>query len=87
MKRIEWAGHVIRMGKDGVPRRALEGQYGGRRMVGRPLNRWEDMVQEDAVNLLGIRNWKAVVRNRGEWRRTVGEAMAQKQAKVPYLIM
>ena len=29
-------------------------------------------VQEDAVNLLGIRNWKAAARKREEWRRIVG---------------
>ena len=58
IKRLQWAGYVIRMVKERIPRRAFEGHYGGRRMVGRPLNRWEDMVQEDEVNLLGIRTGK-----------------------------
>ena len=78
MKRL----HVIRMGKDKVPRRDLEGHYEGRRMVGRPRNRWENMVQEDAVDLLGIRDWKAVARNKEEWK-TVVEAMARKRAEAP----
>ena len=52
-------------------------------MVGRPRNHWEDVVQEDAVNLLGIWNRKAAVRNREEWKRIVGEAMTRKRAKAP----
>ena len=40
-------------------------------------------VQEDAVNLLGIRNWEADARNREEFRRIVVEAMTRKRAEAP----
>jgi hypothetical protein len=52
--------------------------------VGRPRNRWEDVIQRDAVNLLRIRNWKAAARDKGEWRKKVGEAMARKRAEAPW---
>jgi hypothetical protein len=49
--------------------------------VGRPRNRWEDVIQRDAANLLWIRNWKAAARDE-EWRKKVGEAMAQNGPKL-----
>jgi hypothetical protein len=51
--------------------------------VGKPRNRWEDVIQTDAANLLRIRNWKAVARDNEEWRKKVGEAMARKRAEAP----
>ncbi|KAJ4433777.1 hypothetical protein ANN_16089 [Periplaneta americana] len=36
---IARAGHIVRMEKGRIPRRTLEGQYGGKRPVGRPWNR------------------------------------------------
>jgi hypothetical protein len=57
--------------------------FGGGRPVGRPRNRWEDVIQTDAANLLRIRNWKAVARDNEEWRKKVGEAMDRKRAEAP----
>jgi hypothetical protein len=48
--------------------------------VGRPRNRWEGIIQRDEANLLRIRNWKAAARDKEEWRKKVGEAMALKRA-------
>jgi hypothetical protein len=45
--------------------------------VGRPQNRWEDVAQTDAANLLHIWNWKAVARYKEEWRKKAGEAMTR----------
>ncbi|KAJ4449323.1 hypothetical protein ANN_00721 [Periplaneta americana] len=70
-------------GEGRIPRRTLEGQYGGKRPVERPWNRWEDMVQEDTTNLLRLQNWKVAARDREEWRGRIGEAMAQKWAEEP----
>jgi hypothetical protein len=39
----------------------------------RPRNRWEDVIQRDAANLLRIR--MAAARDEEEWRKKVGEAM------------
>jgi hypothetical protein len=51
--------------------------------VGRPRNRWEDVIQRGAANLLRIRNWKAAARDKEEWRKKIGEAMARKLAEAP----
>jgi len=46
--------------------------------VGRPRTRWADVVQRDALQLLGIRGWKRRAENRDEWRRFMREAKAWK---------
>ena len=48
------------------------------RPVGRPRTRWEDVVQRDALQLLGTRGWRIRATNRDEWRRLVREAKARK---------
>jgi hypothetical protein len=60
----------------GFQKKAIEGQFGRRRTVGRPRGRWEDAVRVDVERLLGIRNWKTAARNREEWRKKCGEARA-----------
>jgi hypothetical protein len=57
--------------------------FGGGRPVGRPRNKWADVIQRDAANLLRIRNWKAAARDKEEWRKKVGEAMALKRSEAP----
>jgi hypothetical protein len=76
-KRLQWAGHVIRIEEYRIPKKAMQAQSGGRRTVGRPRGRWEDAVQVDVERLLGIRNWKTAARNREEWRKKCGEARAR----------
>jgi len=46
--------------------------------VGRPRNRWADVVQRDALQLLGIRRWRRSAENRDEWRRLMREAKGRK---------
>jgi hypothetical protein len=40
--------------------------------------RWVDVVQRDALRLLGIRGWRRRAANKDEWRRLVREAKAWK---------
>jgi hypothetical protein len=49
--------------KNGTTSYPKEG-FGGGRPVGRQLNRWEDVIQRDAANLLRIWNWKAAARDK-----------------------
>jgi len=46
--------------------------------LGRPRIRWADVVQRDALQLLGIREWRRRTENRDEWRRLMREAKARK---------
>jgi hypothetical protein len=74
--RLEWAGHIIRMEEEGIPKKVLNGNFHTTRPVGRPRTRWADVVQSDALQLLGIRGWKRRVANRDEWRHLMREAKA-----------
>jgi hypothetical protein len=55
IRRLEWAGHIIRMEKEKIPKKVLNGNFHTTRPVGRPRTRWADMVQRDALQLLGTR--------------------------------
>jgi len=46
--------------------------------VGRPRTRWANVVQRDALLLLGIGGWRRRDENRDEWRRLVREAKGRK---------
>jgi hypothetical protein len=83
LKRLMWAGHVVRMEQHRIPEKVLGSCFGGGRPVGRPRSRWEDVIQRNAANLLRIRNWKAAARDKDEWRKKAGEATVRKRAEAP----
>jgi len=58
IRRLEWAGHIIRMEEERIPKKVLNGNFHTTRLVGRPRTRWADVVQRDALQLLGIRGWR-----------------------------
>lgn len=58
IKRLEWAGHVIRMEDSRIPKKIITARFEGGRRRGRPRARWEDMVREDTVSMLGVRVWR-----------------------------
>jgi hypothetical protein len=64
LKRLIWAGHVVRTEQHRIPKKVLGSCFGGGRPVGRPRNRWEDVIQRDTANLLRIRNWEDAARDR-----------------------
>ena len=79
IRRLEWAGHIIRTEEERIPKKVINGNFRTTRPVGRPRTRWADVVQRDALQLLGIRGLRrrrAV--NRDEWRRLMREAKARK---------
>ena len=76
--RLGWAGHVIRMEQERIAKTVLNGNFYTTRLVGRPRTRWVDVVQRDALQLLGIRGWRRRAENRDEWRRLMREAKAGK---------
>jgi hypothetical protein len=77
IRRLEWAGHIIRMEEEKIKKKVLNGNFHTTRPVGRPRTRWVGVVQRDALQLLGIRGWGRAA-NRGEWRRLMREAKARK---------
>jgi len=78
IRRLEWAGHIIRMEEERIPKKVLNGNFHTTRPVGRPRTRWADVVQRDALQLLGTRGWRRRATNIDEWRGLVREAKAQK---------
>lgn len=83
LKRLEWAGHVQRMGMERIPKRILNNTIGGQRRVGKPRSRWIDAVGEDARRVLGIRNWRRTAQDRQDWRGLIQEAKARYRAVAP----
>jgi len=68
IRRLEWAGHIIRMEEERIPKKVLNGNFHTTRPVGRPRTRWADVVQRDTIQLLGTRGWRRRATNRDEWR-------------------
>ena len=66
------------MEKERIPKKVLNGSFHTTRAVGRPRTRWADVVQRDALQLLGIRGWRRRAANRDEWRCLMREAKARK---------
>jgi hypothetical protein len=67
--------------KNGVrefPKKVLNGTFHNTRPVGRPRTRWADVVQRDALQLLGVTGWRRRAENRDEWKHALREAKAQK---------
>jgi hypothetical protein len=46
-RRMRWAWHVARMGKERGVHRLLVGKPEGKRPLGRPRRRWEDNIKMD----------------------------------------
>jgi len=78
IRRPEWAGNIIRMEEERIPKKVLNGNFHTTRPMGRPRTRWADVVQRDALQLLGIRGWRRRGANRDEWRRLMRGAKARK---------
>jgi hypothetical protein len=79
IRRLEWAGHIIRMEEERIPKKVPNGNFHITRPVGRPRTRWADVVQRDALQLLGTRGRRRRAANRDEWRRLMRETKAWKE--------
>ena len=58
--------------------KVLNGKFHNTGPVSKPRTRWENVVRRDASQILGIREWRGQTEGRGEWRRLLREARAQK---------
>jgi hypothetical protein len=78
IRRLGWAGHIIRMEDERIPKMVLNRRFHNTRTVGRPRARWADAVQRDSLQILGTRGWRRKAENRDEWRQLLREAKARK---------
>ena len=68
-RRMRWAGHVARMGKERGVYRVLVGKPEGRRPLGRPRRRWVDNIRMDLQEVgCGYMDWIGLAQDRDSWR-------------------
>jgi hypothetical protein len=77
-RRLGWAGHIVRMEEQRIPKKVLNGNFHIAGPVGRSRTRWEDVFQRDTRQQRGIRGWRSKGANRDEWRRLMNEAKTRK---------
>ena len=74
---LRWAGHVVRMKEDRLPKIAMYGQLASAvRPMGRPLLRYKDKLKAN-ISILGLKNWETVAQDRPKWRATCHKAVAE----------
>jgi hypothetical protein len=73
-RRMRWAGHVARMGAEGV-HRVLVGKPEGKRPLGRPRRRLEDNIKMDLQKVGGGGTWMELAQDRDRWRALVNTVM------------
>ena len=66
--RMKWAGHMVRMNDDKLPKRAETKTQEGSRKRGRPQLRWEDCVKRDLRKAKEEEKWREKANNRDRWK-------------------
>ena len=66
----------MRMDEKRTPKRILEWKPIGRRLRGRPGKRWIEDIEDD-IQIVGIRVWRKLCKEREEWRRITEKAKTQ----------
>jgi hypothetical protein len=75
-RRMRWAGHVARMGKERRVYRVLVGKPEGRRPLGRHRCRWVDNIRTDLQEVgCGNMDWIGLAQDRDMWRTLVSAVM------------
>jgi hypothetical protein len=77
LRRLHWAGQVLRLMHEREPKKALKGYIEGRESIGRPSGRWVDAVDNVAENILRCKIRRRSTEDRDIWRRRIEEAKAQ----------
>ena len=76
LRRIRWAGHVVRMGERRGVYRGLVGKTEGKRPLGRPRRTWEDNIKMNIQEVgFGGMDWIELAQDRDRWRALVNAVM------------
>jgi hypothetical protein len=75
VKRLAWAGHLVRMNNDRPLKKIFNTKPNGVRRDGRSKQRWEDGVDQD-MRILEVKNWKRVTLDRDEWAKLLKKPRA-----------
>ena len=67
--RMKWAGHMVRMKGDKLPKRAETKKQEGFRKRGRPQLKWEDCVKRDLRKAGEGDKWREKANNRDRWKQ------------------
>jgi hypothetical protein len=73
---MRWAGHVECMGEERKLYKILMGKPKGKRPLGRPRHRWEDVIKMGLreIILVGV-DWIQMAHDRDWWRAVVRAVM------------
>ena len=75
-RRMRWAGHVARMWESRGVYRALMGKPEGKRPLGTPRLRWENIIKMDFQDVgCECMDWIDVAQDRDRWRALVNAVM------------
>jgi hypothetical protein len=75
LRRMRWAGHVVRIGEKRKAYWLLVGKPEGRRPLGRSGRRWVDNIRMDLVDVgFGDVGWIGLAQDRDRWR-TLGNSV------------
>jgi hypothetical protein len=56
-RRLEWAGHLVRMSDDRTVKKVFLGEPDGRRKARRPKLRWLDCI-ENELKAMDVKRWR-----------------------------
>jgi hypothetical protein len=66
--KLGWAGHIVSMEDERIPNKVLNGKFHNTRPVQKPRTRWDDIIQGNTSQILGIQGWRIGAEDRGDWR-------------------
>jgi hypothetical protein len=74
LRRLDWAGHVVRREDNHPLQRAFRGSFEeGKRKRGRPQNTWKQGVESDRESF-GLRNWQRLSLDKPSFKKFLRES-------------